>query len=231
MIYFYTFGSKNYEPRVQGIITEATNSKYFDKVIGFGESDLQENIKQYCDQYSGSTIGSRGYGFWIWKPYITQLMMDKVGENDIICYADAGCTINPKAKTRFDEYIKMVTENDNVSFGMGLTEKEWTKNDTFEHFKSGNDIKDSGQLCATAFIIRKCDHTRMMVDLWKDIMFHHRNLIDDSPSTTPNDIHFKENRHDQSIWSIIRKTLGTVLLTDETNSSNEGYPFHATRRK
>ena len=32
-----------------------------------------------------------------------------------------------------------------------------------------------------------------------------RNLIDDSPSSTPNALDFKENRHDQSVFSILMK--------------------------
>ena len=41
-------------------------------------------------------------------------------------------------------------------------------------------------------------------------------LVDDSPSRIPNHPSFCENRHDQSCFSLIRKTRGCIILEDET---------------
>lgn len=45
----------------------------------------------------------------------------------------------------------------------------------------------------------------------------HRNFIDDSPSVIPNDPNFIENRHDQSIFSLLAKLEGISLLSHEEN--------------
>jgi hypothetical protein len=63
-------------------------------------------------------------------------------------------------------------------------------------------------------------------------------LIDDSPSKLPNYPSFHENRHDQSLFSVIRKKCGTEMTDfDETYFNNDWsgiamkYPFWATRFK
>jgi hypothetical protein len=38
-------------------------------------------------------------------------------------------------------------------------------------------------------------------------------LVDDSLSKSPNFMEFKENRHDQSVWSIIGKINGIPCLS------------------
>ena len=42
------------------------------------------------------------------------------------------------------------------------------------------------------------------------VFYHHFELVDDSPSPIPNDENFIENRHDQSIWSILNKKHNIV---------------------
>lgn len=49
--------------------------------------------------------------------------------------------------------------------------------------------------------------------------------------------YFKDNRHDQSVFSIIRKKYNSIILNDETcfvsygNEESLKYPFWATRLK
>jgi hypothetical protein len=49
--------------------------------------------------------------------------------------------------------------------------------------------------------------------------------------------YFKDNRHEQSIFSVIRKMHNPILLEDETwfntfgNEKSLKYPFWATRKK
>jgi hypothetical protein len=68
-------------------------------------------------------------------------------------------------------------------------------------------------------------------------------LLDDTPSIKPNDLEFKEHRHDQSLLSVLLKTTrpdAVVLPHDETWEIFNGnfdsaealkYPIWAKRRK
>jgi hypothetical protein len=86
-------------------------------------------------------------------------------------------------------------------------------------------------------VLRKNEHTSNIVKLWYDTCINQRHLITDTPSVTPNDPIFFDHRHDQSIFSIIRKKYGTIFLDDETYKLNKDggfetkFPIHCSRIK
>ena len=49
-------------------------------------------------------------------------------------------------------------------------------------------------------------------------------MIDDSPSIENNITNFKVHRHDQSIFSILRKKYGTISVPDDTWFKNFSSP-------
>jgi hypothetical protein len=111
--------------------------------------------------------------------------------------------------------------------------------DIFEYYgaKHNESIIETEQLVGGIYVIRKCQHTVDMVNEWYDGCCNY-NLIDDSPSSIPNDPSFNENRHDQSIFSVVRKKYGTEMTDfDETYFDKDWYgasikyPFWSTRLK
>ena len=70
---------------------------------------------------------------------------------------------------------------------------------------AGCHINEVGKNMFLAYIKEVKKHTQKVVECWKKVMMENRNLIDDSPSSTPNALDFKENRHDQSVFSILMK--------------------------
>jgi hypothetical protein len=110
--------------------------------------------------------------------------------------------------------------------------------DLFEYLElNNNNILNSNQLMATSFILRKCNNTINLVNEWYKVMTSNYNLIDDSPSLLNNDISFIEHRHDQSVFSLLRKKYGTEIISDETwypdfnNENVKKYPILAKRIK
>jgi hypothetical protein len=89
---------------------------------------------------------------------------------------------------------------------------------------------------ATSFILKKCDHTLKIINEWYNFSCIY-NLLDDSESNIKNDDSFIEHRHDQSIFSLIRKKYGTEIIQDETWFNNwdfnniKDYPILAKRLK
>src|SRR5689334_19513736 len=64
-----------------------------DQVVSFGRKDIDDNFyltnKDILD-------AERGAGYWLWKPYIINKMINKLNEGDILIYSDAGVAlINP----------------------------------------------------------------------------------------------------------------------------------------
>ena len=63
-----------------------------------------------------------------------------------------------------------------------------------------------------------------LIKLWWDTAKNYPNLFDDSKSITPNFNNFIENRHDQSIFSLICKIKGV-----EEEFDWKSIPIKATR--
>jgi hypothetical protein len=220
---FLSFGNNIYSDSLNRIKNEALVFNIFDNIYTYNDIDLQ----QFTDFWDKHKIflcnNNRGYGYWIWKSYLTLKTLEGMNDDDILVYADAGCILNNNGINRLKEYIEIVKNNDsgNISFQMDNNlEKTWTKMDIFNYFniKNTDNYFSSPQLIGGIFIMRKCNIVMKIVNEWYEIMSNNYNLIDDSQSISNNDISFKENRHDQSIFSILRKKYGSVILSDETNT-------------
>jgi hypothetical protein len=157
----------------------------------------------------------RGYGYWLWKPYFLRRVMASMADDDILVYADAGCTFNKAGRERLLEYIEMCKGDEkNVSFQTGHKDKYWCKMDLISSL-GAESLSESGQLIATTFIISKCQKMVDLIERWYRLAQDYH-LLDDSPSIIGNAPGFVEHRHDQSIFSLLRKEAGSKILPDET---------------
>ena len=234
---FLTFGGpgSQYHNAVNRICTQTNECNVFDNIVGVTDLYIKGQKEFYDKHGTFLEENHKGYGYWLWKSYLVKEQLEKMKENDILVYADSGCVLNINGKKRLYEYFDMVQHSKYgiLSFQMEYIEKLWTKMDIFNHFDA-HEYLETGQLMATAFVIRKCDHSVDLVNKWYEASQHY-DLINDSPSNSSNHPDFIENRHDQSVWSIIRKKYGTAIINDETYFVNwdDGYdyPIWATRRR
>ncbi len=237
-IHFVSFGgpSVDYHNALQRVCKEAKQIGIFTKILGYTDIYLKNDIDFWNEHSDFITKNSRGYGYWLWKSYIIKKLLSTINDGDIIVYADAGCMINIQGKPRLMEYIEMCKTHESgiVSFQMHFLEEHWTKGDISEYLGTSQSDLSSGQLVGGVFLIRKCEGAVNLVNKWYEISSMYK-LINDSPSISSNHPEFQENRHDQSIWSILRKQYGSLVLPDETyflNWYRDGsrYPIWATRR-
>ena len=82
---------------------------------------------------------------------------------------------------------------------------------------------------------KKNNHTREFINIFKEVLSTDKNLITDMYNNENQHKGFIENRHDQSIFSLISKTVGSEIIENETefkNRKNEQYeyPFLSVRR-
>ena len=240
--WFITFGGPtvNYNNAVARVCSEANEIGAFDHIIGYTQKDLM-NDTAFWDKHKDFILANkRGYGYWTWKSYLTKKMLEKINDNDILVYADAGCKINPHGKPRLLEYFDIVNKSKfaNFSFQMEHLEKTWTKMDIIQYYDANqSNIVETGQITSCAYILRKCQHTIDLIDRWYEGTCNYH-LSDDSPSSIPNDASFSENRHDQSLFSVLRKKYGSEMSEfDETwfspnwQTSGANYPFWAVRMR
>ncbi len=238
MIHLIAYGDDKYARAKSRLNNEANSTGWFDSITLYGSEDLDYEFKS---KFGNILSQPRGGGYWTWKPYIVQKHLNKINEGDILIYLDSGCTINCHGKERFDEYIKMLNNSEDgcISFQLkGCLENKWTTKEIFNHFGVINDdeITKTGQIMATVLILKKNPRSINLVNLWNKTLCENPWLFTDHYNNNQ-EPPFSDNRHDQSIFSIIRKMHKTIILNDETfftpfgSAESFKFPFWATRKR
>lgn len=243
MIVLVSFASSNMEAALNRLGQQAKDFGVFDKIFLYTERDFPSDYHAiYGDFYKNNP---RGFGYWLWKPYFITKTLELLCDNDIIVYLDAGFEINPLGKRRFDRYISTLRKELKgiLCFEMWVKEKEWDKGDVLDYFQVRNraDILETNQLMAT-LMLRKTNTSVKIIKQWCNISHSHLHLITDEPSKTSNEPGFVENRHDQSLFSIICKLNGIkaqyLMFEVEIGLPTQGHvnrnlhkPFLAVRNR
>ena len=232
--HFLTFGdSWNYRKALVRIEAEVAAMDFFDSYTISNETRIPEFIEYHQEFFSGNKTG---FGFWIWKPYIVGQALEAMEDGDILLYCDSGCqfNVNERSLKRLQEYFDMLaaSEHSTLSFELIHKERDWTKRDCFEAL--GAPVDDSCQLVGGIFLIRKCQAgIDLIAGVNELISSRQYSLFDNSPSIAPNEPSFVEHRNDQSIFSLMRKLAGTLILPDETWfkdwDAGADFPIHARR--
>ncbi len=241
--HFICYSNGVFQKHREVLMKQSINSNWFDTCEEFDENCLDNNFKS---KFSNILKEKKGGGYWIWKPYIIKKKLQEIKDGDYLIYLDAGCTLNTKAKKRFDEYIEML-DNSNlgiISFQTNYEEYKYTKKEIFEHFKINetNEHYNSGHIIATVVMIKKNKNSIKIINEWYETLNNNSSLFTDH--TKEKHPGYIANRHDQSIFSIISKLHGTILLGEETFFNGSSgvyggfgqkeslqYPFWATRIK
>ena len=246
-INFITYGNDKFKLAKERILKEALHFDVFNNIKGYGPEDLP-NV--FYEKYKNILMNSRGGGYWLWRPLIIHDALEKMNDNEFLVYLDAGCVINKEGKERFLEYIDLLDKNKNnygiMSFqmsgnkGPGNLEKEkcWTIKQIFDYFdiEPESEIGNSGQYLGGILIMKKNEHLKNYMKKYIQIILEKPDLCSDIYNNKNQHKYFRENRHEQSITSILRKIEGSVVIDgDESFMQPFGkgeslkYPFWAAR--
>lgn len=228
-----TFGNDLFKNQKERIKKQAQDTGWFDRII----LESPETIQNFHALH-GNFIenNKRGYGYWIWKPYIILRQLEEMNDGDFLFYIDAGSTIVPHMKHKLDAYIKVLEESNRpiMTFNdVTYPEIKFQKMAVLKRFavegKTLDQIPDflnSQQVESGIFMCRKCEFTMQFVQLWLDLLLEddYRLVTDeDSNEQLPE---FIDHRHDQSILSIICKLNGTTIWCGEAYGLG---PFYSSR--
>lgn len=233
---FLSFGgpTKAYHDAVARIGREAERFEVFDTVITATDETLRSDQDFWNKHGRFVETSPKGYGYWIWKPWLVKKQLETMSTGEILVYADAGCTLHVSGLPRLLEYIELVKENGALVFQMENLEEAWTKMDVIEAMQA-HDLMKTGQIHATCFLLQKTEATVDLVDSWYTQACNY-SLLDDTPSKTPNYAGIKDHRHDQSMWSILCKQREVYTIPDEAwtfstdKKKGASYPIWAQRK-
>ncbi len=237
-INFITYGNREFLIQKNHLINLAKKSEFFDYCVSYSPKDLSGQFKK---QFSEILSEKRGGGYWIWKYFILNDSFENMNLNDILVYSDSGSSFNNKGEARFKYYIDELNSSDKgtLRFKMDFVENQWTTKEIFNYFDINPESSHgkSGQFHATHMIFKKNENSLEILNSFKELLNKDPYLITDIYNENGQIDSFKDNRHDQSILSLLSKIYGCVEITkDETCMSEiledqENYPFLSTRRR
>ncbi len=156
----------------------------------------------------------RGYGYWVWKPYIIEAALAATPPGGNVVYSDIGTELigNPR------RLLDVAGEHDVSTFrvGAGATQRTGTKRDAFVLLDADRpEFWNDEQICGGFLLLRNTEQARTLVRAWKDAMRDVR-LVDDAPSILgqPELPGFREHRHDQAVLSILATRARLPILVD-----------------
>jgi len=207
-IKFITFGSHaNYIEAGNRLLDQAEKANIFTETKLYTGDDLKNDNHFWEKHREFIENNSRGYGYWIWKPYLIKKTMETMNNGDVLLFLDCGCEIDYRRNGIFREFINVVKHVKIIGTFMG-NEREWNKMDLLEKLDMNNDKYLDGsnkyQRQSGAILFLVCEKTRKMVNEWYELSCDYHN-IDDTPSVIQNLDCFREHRHDQSLFSLLTK--------------------------
>jgi hypothetical protein len=207
MINFITFGAggQNYYDAVDRLKTQANNLNLFNNIYCYTDYDLKTD-STFWNKHSDFIINNkRGYGYWLWKPYLIKKTMEKMNDGDILLYLDSGCEIDVNKKEKLIKYFDLVKYELIIGTLTRFMEKFLTKIDLFVELNMVEDqYLNTIQHQAGVLLFLVCDKTRNIVNEWYELGCTYHN-INDNPSINKTLVCYKEHRHDQSIFSLLTK--------------------------
>lgn len=219
---FLTFADSRMKASAKRITNQAKSMEVYERIISANEFDLDTAFRKSFK--SRLILGSRGFGYWCWKPQIILQILDKMDDGDLLQYTDVGCHMNKKGRKRLLDYFAL-TENSELGVLafqaipptpplqfddrqlFDLPDFKWAKGDLLDYFgvRNGKNLINSQTIGATVIFFKKSDSSVNLVKKWQKVIYDDFALIDDTPSKSPNIPGFIEHRHDQAIFSLLCK--------------------------
>lgn len=238
-----SFGAGSFELRrsVKRLMRQAKPFGLFTNYFAFDDKKLAQDYPFFWQEHASFIQSNkRGFGYWIWKPFLILKCLEELKEGEGLLYLDGGCHLNIndasilKLKNYFQTAEKtgmLVTQLYDGQFGFeSLTEKSWTKKELLDLLEVSERNRSSGQFQSGIIFVINNSENRKLIASWFELskknnygLLTGKSLVEQNYST------FVEHRFDQSIFSALAKNKGIAGFRDETfwDSSwqTEGHDF------
>ena len=256
-IILLAFATADLQKSIDRLTRQATLSNFYEKIKIFNSNELPHELSHKIDVLL-NRHKKRGYAYWMWKPYLIKKIFNEIEYGDIVNYLDVGCHIIKENYSKFIEYSNFIKKKDKwilpfqyhsnfdcknkkITFPTRL-EKEYTKGDLLHYFEVYDNkcIIETPQFWAGCFFLKKTETSINFLNEWIEVFEKRFDLIDDTESKTLNYKDFIENRHDQSVYSLLCKKYKlqsfsafecdwAYLDNDRTWEHNKNSPILAKR--
>jgi len=222
-IYFFTYGSGQYEQTIHRLREEAEVFGCFSEILIYTDDDMNDEYWKIHEASKKDYNVARGLP----RIILINKLLKEINENDIVLYLDAGFEIYKNGIERFQNYIELINSRSDIltmqlkSRDNSLDEKVWTNNYIFNKFNISLDssIANSPQIESGFIMIRNTSQTRLFFKELKNHIAKDCHLITKKYNSINPHPEFKDSRHEQSLLSIMLKlkfNVNDVSIPDET---------------
>ena len=218
---------------------QASRSGWFDSVHHWTPKDLDAQIPQFrLDNPNLAPEESRGFGYWLWRPYILGMELASMSKGECLLFLDAGCQLNQnqQSEVRFRTYVDTANEYGSLIMEINEPIDKWCKRDLLQEFALGDCSSQLLLVEPGVFFLTKTETNQALVAdwiKWGRTQNHH--YLDDSPSRVPELSTFQEHRHDQAILTCLSTQYPIHKIPQETyfpqkwSELGSPYPIWALR--
>lgn len=191
-----------------------------DKYYSYGPNDIDNEFR---DENKDILSRERGNGYWLWKPYfILKTLKEKLNDGDYLIYTDAQIIYIDIAEKLVDFLKKRNAEMWAEKLEC-CQEKLFSKRDAFVLIDVDKPFYTDTKQYNGAYQIYK--KSRFTENFLKDYLFYCRDkrIITDEVNSMglPNYDKFVDNRHDQTVFSLLIKKYGLANSGKQNMTLNE----------
>ena len=207
--HFITFATPDHMSFAEANLKSAVEVGRFDTAKIYTMNDVDDYYKAknaHLLQYK------RLAGYAVWKPYIIFKRLLEIEDGDILCYNDSKYIWLTNVRNMETQLLngKNIGVYLNKPNSGTHIEKQWTKGDAFVLMnipfnEFGNDVKNTSQVWSGYILLRKGFNPIRFIGEWLTYNQDHRIATDSQSILVKNDRLFVENRHDQTILSLLFK--------------------------
>ena len=211
MINLLIFKTTNYDHnRINNKLFDKSYKDIIDNIICLSENDLDNYITNIINNII-KKYGRRGYGYWIWKPYIILQELNKLKDNDILIFCDTHVDfdtieLNNSIEHLYNSDKPLIIASGGWDDYMFTTTKLKNVIEKYLNYNFSKEELESFQYEAGIIFMKKCDFVINFYKQYFDIMINNIDAITDVYNNDKvNHSTFIENRHDQSVCSLLAK--------------------------
>lgn len=147
MKYLITFGGEAYDSIIQRIVENAP--KYgVDKVLVYDDWWLTQQDFYTLNQWCWQHPHKRGFGWYVWKPYVIQHALSQCNAGDVVLYCDSDTQPIANLSPLYDQCIK---DGGIMLFAVeGREQVKWCKADTYAVMGQLDLMKDAQAMASVA---------------------------------------------------------------------------------
>lgn len=201
-----------------GSISEAASRlmRQSDSLWPFNERVIltRENLDYYCPQLLKRypeifSIKHKGFGYYSWKAeFILSLMKKQRLIDGGVVWMDAGCEVNSNVLTKFTfaRILESAVRNGGWFYSLRTPETHYSKRDLIIRFPESSRVSPDHQIQANFFVLHG-ERGEELARNWLSVILEDRRNFDFSQSYGGENSDFVEHRNDQSILSLMVKSM------------------------